>query len=269
MFVANIAKSCKLVFETRESSSYLDIYAVPLDENKLQSSIKNASDQVQEIVKKIALDCTERKPGEEPEHMSEINIGNQTDQVIQPKKKQGMDESGNVTMSTLAAQASIPEATTRSSEEGEENEELIDEDISSDGENDKIDASEIQTEGSSQEENIADQPILHLQLHTANKVNDVYVTRPERLLPQDRWELEYRFDEVKERSKAVKAYNACIKRRTKLFEETNNAERKKSSAYFESIRKLSDRGRDWRREQDVVDEALGQVVYRPNYSSIS
>lgn len=107
-------------------------------------------------------------------------------------------------------------------------------------------------------------PLLLFRLHIANKVNGEYVARPEHLGPSDRWELEYRIDEVKDESKALKLHRGCINRKRKLVEQTRNEERKNSSTYFDTIRKLSNEGRNWRQGQDAADEAIGQILYEPH-----
>lgn len=108
-----------------------------------------------------------------------------------------------------------------------------------------------------------EKPLLVFRLHIANRVNGEYVARPEHLCPSDRWELEYRIDEVKNESKALKLHRDCINRKRKLVEQTRNEERKNSSTYFDFIRKLSDKGKNWRQGQDAADEAIGQILYEP------
>ena len=134
-------------------------------------------------------------------------------------------------------------------------------------ESSKAQGNKLSTKGEMVETN--DKPLLLLRLHIANKINGEYVARPEQLGPSDKWELEYRIDEVEDESKALNLHRDCLNKKRKLVEQTRNEEKKNSSTYFETIRRLSDRGRHWRQGQDAADEAIGQIVYEPHFPTSS
>ena len=323
-FNADFVQSCRLLFEAKENSSSLNIYAVPVDDDEIQSSIKSAGNQVQQL-KRTIYGSTESLPeaisedlpeqnnidhasqyferpnnliGEQPEQKPNVplkHVDNSTETGVSNAEKdlvskeeqhsinpdnrslspdseksneiQDIGEAGEIIEPTPVSYESAPEESSQSFEDGKEIGEPSDGKFPMIGKRIRTEASEVQNNGSTSEKEEAEQPIFLLQLHVANKVNDIYVARPEQLAPADKWDLEYRIDEVKETSKALKMYSDCLKSRGKLFEETKNVEWKKSSFYIENLRRLSDKGRHWRQEQNVVDEAVGQVVYKSSDST--
>ena len=153
----------------------------------------------------------------------------------------------------------------QSLEENEESKRLLDDKLSENGKNATNESSKAKADKPPYKGDVVEtnQNPLLLRLHIANKVNGKYVARPERLGSNDRWDVEYRVDEVKDGSWALKLYRDCLDRKRKLFEQTRNEEKKDSSTYFDTIRRLSDQGKHWRQGQDAVDKTVGQIVYEP------
>lgn len=96
--------------------------------------------------------------------------------------------------------------------------------------------------------------ILAMTLTLRNKVNGGYVHRPENMTAADEWSIEYSLTEVSEQSRARALYKACQNRRSKKMESSLVPQDMEFiSGYIEKLRKLSAKGRAWRKEQDKTD----------------
>ena len=110
--------------------------------------------------------------------------------------------------------------------------------------------------------------ILAMTLTLRNKVNGQYTLRPERLTKDDRWSIEYSLIEVPTQQRARALYEACQTRRRKKMDAPLKAEDANViNMYIENLRKLSRKGRDWRKEQDSRNnerpvQVLGQEIAR-------
>ncbi len=124
-------------------------------------------------------------------------------------------------------------------------------------------------EGEETENGPQSKRLLAMTLSIRNKVNGGYVTRPEALKPNDKWELEYSLAEITDSAKAWRLYPACLRRRE--LHMRNEVRVTEESDYFRAtIRRLVNRGKEWRRQQDMIDKAKGQVVFqsmKPTFSS--
>ena len=96
--------------------------------------------------------------------------------------------------------------------------------------------------------------VLAMTLTIRNKVNGKYVDRPKYLGLGDKWTVEYSLTDVApERTRTL--YDACKRRRASAL---SNARQKENNAwnnrYLEKLRRLSQKGREWRESQDEIDE---------------
>ncbi|KAI9677654.1 MAG: hypothetical protein M1817_006609 [Caeruleum heppii] len=114
-----------------------------------------------------------------------------------------------------------------------------------------------------QERLVADdkRDLLGMTLTVRNKVNSKYVTRPVKLSEQERWSVEYSLSEITSPVRAWSLYGACQTRRRKALgtdvEEDSDAA---ASFYVRRLREMSEKGREWRREQDAMMAKEGRVV---------
>jgi hypothetical protein len=104
-------------------------------------------------------------------------------------------------------------------------------------------------------------PLMGWTLAIRNRVNGVYVQRPENLTPEDVWTVEYHIKEIAPETtwglyEKVKAERAKL---IDMTEERNNS----LENYRAVIRNFSNRGRKWREEQDKVDEQMEKQIFRP------
>ncbi|KAL2160566.1 hypothetical protein VTH06DRAFT_1254 [Thermothelomyces fergusii] len=98
-----------------------------------------------------------------------------------------------------------------------------------------------------------------LILTVRNKVDNRYVTRPEKLDPRQRWQVEYAIEEVNA-ERAQNLYKMVLKRRKKLLYPDDATDPKRWSGLFEGrLEKYSALGRQFRRREDRL--LRGQPVY--------
>jgi len=102
--------------------------------------------------------------------------------------------------------------------------------------------------------------LLGMTLTIRNKVNGEYVTRPESLSHEDKWEVEYSLREIEGSSAAWSLYNACQTRRKSKFAPEEDDQRT-FDWYRQHLMKLTNSGRRWRSKQDELDEKKGMVVF--------
>ena len=96
--------------------------------------------------------------------------------------------------------------------------------------------------------------ILAMTLTLRNKVNGKYVLRPDKMTAADEWSIEYSLIEVPEQTRARALYEACQMRRSKKLEDLLISEDAEViSGYVQKLRKMSEMGRAWRKEQDKID----------------
>jgi hypothetical protein len=100
-------------------------------------------------------------------------------------------------------------------------------------------------------------PILAMHLTIRNKVDGEYVVRPERLGPKQDWTVEYALTEIEEGVKSMNLYKACkARRRTALTKSEQKEEDVRNNIFIENLKRLADKGRQWRKQQDEVEKNL-------------
>ena len=96
--------------------------------------------------------------------------------------------------------------------------------------------------------------ILAMTLTLRNKVNNAFVLRPENLTSTDKWSIEYSLVEVADKHRAWSLYEACqARRKKKLDAPMPEEDAEVINYYIKNLRKLSQQGREWRREMDEKD----------------
>jgi hypothetical protein len=105
-------------------------------------------------------------------------------------------------------------------------------------------------------------PLMGWTLAIRNRVNGVYVERPEMLTPEDVWTVEYHIKEIAPDTR-WKLYKKVQDERRKLIGKTTEEADSSLESYRKVIRNFSNRGRKWREEQDKVDEQAEKQVFRP------
>ncbi|KAH8733219.1 mitochondrial protein Pet127-domain-containing protein [Phaeosphaeriaceae sp. PMI808] len=105
-------------------------------------------------------------------------------------------------------------------------------------------------------------PLMGWTLSVRSKVNETYVDRPVNITEEDNWKLEYHVQEISEAS-CWRLYNALKERRRALIGMEDEEVNKGLENYRNLIQRFSNRGREWRDEQDKVDKEKGVHLYRP------
>ncbi|KAI9793360.1 MAG: hypothetical protein M1816_000252 [Peltula sp. TS41687] len=102
--------------------------------------------------------------------------------------------------------------------------------------------------------------ILAMTLTICNAVNGVYVERPKELTDKDNWSVRYYLSQILSRDRAWTLYQACLDRRRKGL---TDDEKKQARAhpYLRRLHDLSRRGRAWRKKEDDLNAAKGEVVF--------
>ncbi len=121
---------------------------------------------------------------------------------------------------------------------------------------------EASTEDIVQPTPVSEGPLMGWTLTVRSQVNGGYVERPEQLNEYDDWKVEYHLKEIPEDTR-WKLYNALKARRHQLIGQDDEAVDKGLKHYRDLIQRYSNRGRQWREEQDRLNDAKGVQLFRP------
>ncbi|KAE9374423.1 Pet127-domain-containing protein [Stipitochalara longipes BDJ] len=101
-------------------------------------------------------------------------------------------------------------------------------------------------------------PLLAMTLVIRNKVNGEYVVRPEELDGHDKWEVEYALSEVPKLESAHRLYKMTKERRFRALTRSVDLSAKNAwnNTFIASIKKMSEKGREWREKQDKIEKQL-------------
>jgi Mitochondrial protein Pet127 len=118
-----------------------------------------------------------------------------------------------------------------------------------------------ETEKQNSEEDYAEladrKPLLAMTLAIRNKVNDQYVERPEELEEHEKWEVEYALSEVESPERARKLYTLTKERRWRALKtKSKDPNNVWNNTYISNIKKMSEKGREWRKNQDRIEKHL-------------
>lgn len=105
-------------------------------------------------------------------------------------------------------------------------------------------------------------PLMGWTLTVRNKVNGHYLKRPEKLEPDDNWQIEYHINEIEETS-VWDLYNSVKERRRQLIGLNDDEENKGLANYRKIIQRYASRGRAWRAKQDQINEQRGLQIFKP------
>ena len=129
-------------------------------------------------------------------------------------------------------------------------------------------------------------PLYAATLLVGSSVNGERVERPQNLRPHDDWSIEYLLKEIEDPADAWATYTQCKATRQKVFtrvvetgdedggealealepnlemHELDGSVRTFDDYYLEMLRKLAEKGRDYRRRVDEVEEGTEKVVFR-------
>jgi len=104
--------------------------------------------------------------------------------------------------------------------------------------------------------------LLGMTLTIRNKVNGRYQVRPETLTESDNWTIEYALKDIDD-SRVEALYETCRARRQKVLGRDDQETDSGLDWYRQSLMEMSRKGREWRKEQDLLDEKKPVVVWQP------
>ena len=112
--------------------------------------------------------------------------------------------------------------------------------------------------------------LLAMTLTIRNKVDNIYVTRPDNLGTDSDWAVEYSIEEIDDNDQAWSRYEGSCERLSKAYlsSDEKRLEGWYNSQYMRKLYELSEKGRLWREEQDRIDERIGKIVFEPNEKPI-
>lgn len=104
--------------------------------------------------------------------------------------------------------------------------------------------------------------IFGMTLTIRNKVKGSYITRPEQLGPDDDWTVEYSLEEIKDAKSVWGLYQACQQRRKLRMDKVSEEEDDGTVGYYvQRMRDLSNKGKEWREQQDEIERSMPKVVF--------
>lgn len=111
-------------------------------------------------------------------------------------------------------------------------------------------------------------PILALALTVRNKINGRYVTGPPEVNREDDWQIEYSIQEMSDNNKAWQRYDSCKARKDNASafgkDDAGADEKWYGGRFMTELAEWSQRGAEWRMEQDEIDRRMGKVeVFEP------
>jgi hypothetical protein len=105
-------------------------------------------------------------------------------------------------------------------------------------------------------------PLKGWTLTSRNLVNGEAVARPENIGDSDDYSIEYLIQDIAA-AQAPVLYKKLKERRSALFNRDPDEDPTAMDSFRARIHEYTMKGRDWREEQDKIDEQLGQRIYRP------
>jgi hypothetical protein len=103
--------------------------------------------------------------------------------------------------------------------------------------------------------------LLAMTLTIRNKVNGVYVVRPENMGSNDSWSVEYALAEVPKPEQSQILYQKTQRRRALILKrDKKDAKTNFHQSYSRKLTELSSQGRKWRQEQNEIDRAKPVTV---------
>jgi len=220
----------------------------PADETELhEAAEEEAAEETDEEANEEVI--------EENGEAAEEEVNEETDDAVEEEAIEETDD---------AVEEGIIDETDDAVEEGVIDE--TDEDASEETDEDDIetdeDASEETEDGHIGQEETNKVPLMGWTLTVRSKVNDSYVTRPSGLSSEDSWELEYYIKEIPE-VRRWKLYDALKQRRRDTVGQTEDEVDEDLKFYRGLIHRYSEKGKEWRQQQDEINKNLGVTVYRP------
>ncbi|KAG9196030.1 hypothetical protein G6011_01151 [Alternaria panax] len=263
--------SIRLHFEAREGKTpFMYVFAEPVTEEQADE-IQNAGEAAQKEFARNVVGLGKDNPEtqaawqEAQDDVDEQIDADKTPAEVEAQEDEPMTTIGDVDegigeeTAEEAAEETAEEAAEETAEEAAEEtvEETAEETVEETAEE-----TETITEDIVEPPSTPTGPLMGWTLTVRNLVNGGYVERPEQLNEFDEWKMEYHVKEIPEETR-WKLYNALKARRHQLIGQDEEAVDKGLKHYRDLIQRYSNRGRQWREEQDKLNASKGVQLFRP------
>ncbi|KAH8683342.1 mitochondrial protein Pet127-domain-containing protein [Tricladium varicosporioides] len=213
-------QSLRLHFETRgkaDEATYMYIFARPIREEVIEEIQNTNKAKVEEFEK------------------STENVSNEESNLS------GSDSASNIE----DREGSQPTT------DAEHNEDSV-EHLHTPPEDNNTTASET-AQGANADDEANPSELMAMYLTIRNKVDGVYVRRPENLDENSDWKVEYALAEIDDKEKALTLYNALRKRRRQILVKTDkDKDNQWNNRYINSIKAYNARGREFRKHMKEI-----------------
>ncbi|KAM3071947.1 hypothetical protein ACMFMG_008413 [Clarireedia jacksonii] len=208
------------------------------EEHETDETEKNISSEINEVTL-VETQGLLVDPAEEATDSAAVSTETESTDTMKESSNEGQDgEPGAI------EQENSPESQEASDKANDVDYEVTDEDTG-----EKILGTALDEEDSKE--------ILAMHLTIRNKVDGEYVVRPERLSKEQNWTVEYALTEIDGGVKSMNLYKACkARRRTALTKSEQKEEDVRNNLFIENLKRLADKGRQWRKQQDEVERNL-------------
>ncbi|PQE16532.1 mitochondrial membrane Pet127 protein [Rutstroemia sp. NJR-2017a BBW] len=262
-------KSLRIHFETRGNTEtpFMYIFVEPIEEEeiqKIQDTNKAAVEEFESRVLGLHHDKSENELLEEKKNAEWADLRAQVEESMEK------DELDAKNARTIAENllARHEEHSSKEGQDGEpgaiESESPAESPAESREASDKVNDEGLNVRNEDTAEDILgvvdeedSKDILAMHLTIRNKVDGEYVVRPERLNSKHNWTVEYALTEIEEGVKSRNLYKACkARRRTALTKSEQKEEDVRNNIFIENLKRLADKGRQWRKQQDEVEKNM-------------
>ncbi|KAH7386863.1 mitochondrial protein Pet127-domain-containing protein [Phaeosphaeria sp. MPI-PUGE-AT-0046c] len=262
--------SIRLHFESRDAkTSFMYIFAEPVTEAQADE-IQNRGAAAQEHFTRTVVGISKDDPKvQEAWHNIQDNVDEQMENDSNAKDAKAVDEVADEETAEKIRESESgenEEVSELEQEEAEGMQESANEEKSSEADSEESPASILEknfpTKRGSTEEPSSRGPLMGWTLSTRSQVNGGYVHRPVNIGADDEWKLEYHIQEIPEASRWT-LYDALVERRRSNIGLDDEDVDIHLQIYRKLIKRYSMRGREYRAQQDKLNEELGVQIYKP------
>jgi hypothetical protein len=262
-------QSLRLHFETRTANyPFMYIFAEPVTEGEVQAIQESNKGEVEEFEKKV-LNLNTEPTAEELEAQKDWENLQDHVQETMDIDERGVEaadadavDGGGSTRSVGAEDGAneveeedskeVDKGSTNAQENSDKGEVEYDSEADELWDEVKIDRNPS-ANAKSDRPTSSERDIMAMTLTIRNKVNGRFVERPEKLVSTDEWAVEYSLVDVPQ-SQAWSLYRATQKRRAQALGKAKAADKGAQNSYFRNLKHYSQKGRDWREQQDQLDQ---------------
>lgn len=251
------SQSLRFHFETRESqNAFMYVFAEPMTEEQIDEIQTRKRHEIEAFQKKLLHPELDKAAYEEAAKDAEAARKNVTTET--EEESQGDDSTRSTTDQTTNATTDTPITTTPTETSTATSTSTT---PPANAEYDTSSEADVGFLDGLNEEKERPRELFALSVAIRHKVNGQAVARPSNLTANDRWTVDYELGKFSSASRAWGVYEACQRRRSKeLSEDEDDDPGEVDNPYHQKLRKLSEEGREWRKEMDAEDIEKGTII---------